>query len=150
MTDILDIYNGIAIMLKDNFKDINRVNKVDETKARDSSFFYLQLVDSSLKKELNNRVNIDVKFQILYYSGKEEPNLDYAIMADKLYELFDYVNYRRAAYQFNYKVNERSFKVSKEGLEFSLEFLNISLVNETNNVYMKNLKEGVKVKHDEK
>lgn len=142
LEDVFKIYSGIANALKENFKDIIRVNKIDEAKARESSFFYLQLVDSSFKRELNNRVNKDLKIQILYYSSKDEPNLDYAIMVDKLYDIFDSIIYEG----HKYKVSEKSCEMSKDGLAVLLQFKNIWSINKSDGSYMKKLEGETKIK----
>lgn len=117
IANINDLRIGINNILDEEFPSINIYNESIE-QGFEGPCFFIKILSSAQDKELNIIYKKNIAFDIHYFSDKENVNSDCNNMADKLYEVLEYV-----------KVNENLYKSSNmtheviEGvLHFMLQF----------------------------
>lgn len=80
--------------------------------------FFVKILNSSQNKELNRRYKRNVFFNIHYFSDKEDINSDCSDIADKLYEVLEYIPIGNRLY----RATEMNTEVIDGGLHFKLQF----------------------------
>nr|WP_326498371.1 hypothetical protein [Clostridium brassicae] len=121
---------GINNVLDKEFPNITIYNEKIEQDFEEPCFF-VKILSSEQDKELNIRYKKNVFFDIHYFSDKEDINSDCLNMADKFYDLLEYVQVNDNLYratnmthevidgvlhfflQFNYKVIKEIEKAPK-------------------------------------
>ncbi|WP_407647659.1 phage tail terminator family protein [Clostridium brassicae] len=130
MATINDLRIGINNVLDKEFPNITIYNEKIEQDFEEPCFF-VKILSSEQDKELNIRYKKNVFFDIHYFSDKEDINSDCLNMADKFYDLLEYVQVNDNLYratnmthevidgvlhfflQFNYKVIKEIEKAPK-------------------------------------
>ncbi|WP_242846649.1 phage tail terminator family protein [Clostridium sp. K25] len=114
MSNINDLKIGINNILDEEFPNINIYNESIQQGFEEPCFF-IKILSSAQDKELNIIYKKNIAFDIHYFSDKEDINSDCNNMADKLYEVLEYV-----------KVNEnlyRSSNMTHEVIDGVLHFM---------------------------
>ncbi|WP_085829391.1 phage tail terminator family protein [Clostridium massiliodielmoense] len=80
--------------------------------------FFIKILSSAQDKELNIRYKKNTSFDIHYFSDKQDINLDCNNMADKLYEVLEYVQVGSSLY----RSTDMTHEVIDGVLHFMLQF----------------------------
>ncbi|APC79747.1 hypothetical protein NPD2_226 [Clostridium botulinum] len=80
--------------------------------------FFIKVLSSGQDKEINVRYKKNISFNIHYFSDKGDLNDDCNDMADKLYEVLEYVKVNNSLY----RSNEMTHEVIDGVLHFMLQF----------------------------
>ncbi|ACO86258.1 phage tail terminator family protein [Clostridium botulinum] len=117
MTNINDLRIGINQTLDKKFPNINIYGEEIEQGFEEPCFF-VKVLSSGQDKEINVRYKKNISFNIHYFSDKEDLNDDCNDMADKLYEVLEYVKVNNSLY----RSNEMTHEVIDGVLHFMLKF----------------------------
>lgn len=140
MSNINNLKIGINNILDEEFSNINIYNESIQQGFEEPCFF-VKVLSSGQNKELNVRYNKNILFDIHYFSDKEDVNSDCNDMADKLYEVLEYVKVNESLYRSSNMTHE----VVDGALHFMLQF-NYHVVKEIEKgEKMKKLKVEVKL-----
>ncbi|SHE62173.1 phage tail terminator family protein [Clostridium fallax] len=85
-----DLKIGINNTLDKEFPNINIYGE-EIVQGFEEPCFFIKILDSEQNKELNKRYKRYISFDIHYFSDKEDINSDCLDMADKFYELLEYI-----------------------------------------------------------
>lgn len=80
--------------------------------------FFIKVLNSAQDKEFNISYKRHVVYDIHYFSDKEEINTDCNNMADKLYEVLEYINVNGSLY----RANKMAHEIIDDVLHFKLNF----------------------------
>ncbi|MBM7868873.1 hypothetical protein JOC70_000342 [Clostridium pascui] len=117
MSSINELRAGINKVLNDNLPNIPIYNeKIEQGFAKPC--FFIEVLNSEQYKELNRRYKKSISFNIQYFSDKAEINSDFNDIADKLYQVLEYVN----IYNKLFRANKMTHKVVEGVLHFMLQF----------------------------
>ncbi|KGN00316.1 hypothetical protein ADU90_13100 [Clostridium botulinum] len=114
MSNINDLRIGINLALDKEFPNTTIYGE-EIKQGFEEPCFFVKVLSSGQDKELNIRYKKNIFFDIHYFSDKEDVNSDCLEMADKLYEVLEYV-----------KVNEnlyRSSNMTHEVIDGVLHFM---------------------------
>ncbi len=117
MARINDLKIGINNVLDKEFPNITIYNEKIEQGFEEPCFF-IKILSSAQDKELNIRYKKYVYFDIHYFSDKEDINADCLDMADKLYEVLEYVPVGNSLY----RASNTKHEVIDGVLHFMLQF----------------------------
>ncbi|GAA0717193.1 hypothetical protein GCM10008905_02570 [Clostridium malenominatum] len=117
MANINDLIIGISQTLEREFPNIN-IYKEETEEGFKKPYFFIKVLNSTQKKEFNNRYKKSVSFDIHYFSDKEDINSDCLNIADKLYELLEYVSVESSLY----RATNMKHEVIDGALYFFLQF----------------------------
>lgn len=117
ITSINDLRIGINQTLDKEFPNIN-IHGEEIEQGFEEPCFFIKVLSSGQSKELNRRYKKNISFDIHYFSDKEDINLDCLDMADKLYEVLEYLNVNDNLY----KAIGMTHEVIDGVLHFFLEF----------------------------
>ncbi|MBU5486472.1 hypothetical protein KQI86_19405 [Clostridium sp. MSJ-11] len=117
ISNINDLKIGINQLLDRKFPNIDIHNEKIEQGFEEPCFF-IKILSSGQNKELNRRYNKNISFDIHYFSEKEDVNSDCLSMADKLYEVLEYVQVGNSLY----RANKMTHEVIDGVLHFFLQF----------------------------
>ncbi|MBU3193468.1 phage tail terminator family protein [Clostridium algidicarnis] len=130
MADINYLRIGINQALDKEFPNINIYGE-EIKQGFEEPCFFIKVLSSAQDKQLNRRYKKNIYFDIHYFSNKEDTNSDCLDMADRLYEVLEYVSMGNSLYrstgmthevvdgalhfmmQFNYHVLKEIEKASK-------------------------------------
>jgi hypothetical protein len=142
MSNINDVKIGINQVLDTEFQDIN-IYAEEIKQGFEEPCFFVKILNSSQNKELNRRYKKNISFDIHYFSDKEDINSDCNDIADKLYEVLEYIRINSKLY----RAVKHNHEVIDGVLHFFLEF-NYHVFKEIEApVKMNKLKQRVGVKH---
>lgn len=82
------------------------------------SLVFIKVLSSGQGKEFNIRYKKNISFDIHYFNDKEDINSDCNDMADRLYEVLEYVKVNNSLY----RSNEMTHEVIDGVLHFMLQF----------------------------
>lgn len=132
IANINDLKIGINQALDKEFPNITIYGEEIKQDFEEPCFF-IKILASAQDKELGRRYKKNTSFDIHYFSDKEDINTDCLDMADKLYEVLEYVKVNNSLYrasnmkhevidgvlhfflQFNYKVVKQMEEAPKMG-----------------------------------
>lgn len=117
MANINDLIIGISQALEKEFPNIN-IYKEEAKEDFKRPYFFIKVLSSRQKKEFNTRYKRNVSFDISYFSDKEDINWDCLNIADKLYEIFEYV----AVDKNLYRATNMTHEITEGALHFFLQF----------------------------
>lgn len=80
--------------------------------------FFIKILNSTHNKELNRRYKKTIFFDVHYYSDKKDINSDCLDMADKLYEILEYIEVNNNLF----KASNMTHEVVDGVLHFMLQF----------------------------
>lgn len=117
MSSINELREGINKVLNDNLPNISIYNeKIEQGFVKPC--FFVEVLNSEQYKELNRRYKKNISFNIQYFSDKAEINLDFNDIADKLYQVLEYVSINNKLF----RANKMTHKVVEGVLHFMLQF----------------------------
>lgn len=117
MANINDLSIGVSQILDDEFPNI----KIHDEKIKqgfEELCFFIKVLNSGQNKEINKRYKKNVSFDIHYFSDKDDINSDCNDMADKLYEVLEYVTVSNSIY----RASGMNHQVIDDVLHFMLKF----------------------------
>ncbi|MFV3013534.1 DUF6838 family protein [Clostridium botulinum] len=117
MANINDLRIGINQTLDKEFPNINIYGE-EIKQGFEEPCFFIKVLSSEQGKELNIRYKKNISFDIHYFSDKEDINSDCNDMADRLYEVLEYVKANNSLY----RANEMTYEVIDGVLHFMLQF----------------------------
>lgn len=117
ITNINDLRIGINQVLDKEFSQITIYGE-EITQGFEEPCFFIKILSSAQDKELNRRYKKNISFDIHYFSDKEDINLDCNNMADKLYEVLEYVKVNENLY----RSSDMTHEVIDGVLHFMLQF----------------------------
>lgn len=117
IANIDDLKIGINQSLDKEFPNITIYGEEIEQGFEEPCFF-VKILSSLQDKELNIRYKKNISFDVHYFSDKEDKNSDYNNMADKLYEVLEYVTVGNSLY----RANKMKHEVIDGVLHFMLQF----------------------------
>ncbi|MEW8955606.1 DUF6838 family protein [Clostridium sp.] len=145
MVNINDLRIGINQALDKALSNINIYGE-EIKQGFEEPCFFIKVLSSAHDKELNTRYKKNVSFNIHYFSDKEDINMDCLDMADKLYEVLEYVSIGNSLYRSNSMTHE----VIDGVLHFFLQF-NYKVVKEVEKASkMNRLKQEVGLKNGQR
>ena len=107
--------------------------------------FFIKVLSSTQKKEINRRYRKAIYFDINYFPDEENINNNFSNMADKLYEVFEYVKVNNNLY----RASEMEHKVIDGVLHFFFKFNYYVFKEVDREPKMKKLIKGAHLKHGE-
>ncbi|HID0765650.1 TPA: phage tail terminator family protein [Clostridium botulinum] len=117
MANINDLRIGINQTLDKKFPNINIYGE-EIKQGFEEPCFFIKVLSSGQDKEINVRYKKNISFNIHYFSDKGDLNDDCNDMADKLYEVLEYVKVNNSLY----RSNEMTHEVIDGVLHFMLQF----------------------------
>ncbi|APC85584.1 phage tail terminator family protein [Clostridium botulinum] len=117
IANINDLRIGINQTLDKEFPNINIYGEEIEQGFEEPCFF-VKVLSSGQDKEINVRYKKNISFNIHYFSDKEDINSDCNDIADKLYEVLEYIKVNNSLY----RSNEMTHEVIDGVLHFMLQF----------------------------
>lgn len=117
MTSIDSLTVGIIQNLDEKIPGIIAYDEKKKQGFKEPCFF-IKVLNSAQDKEFNIRYKRHVVYDIHYFSDKEEINTDCNNMADKLYEVLEYININGSLY----RASKMTHEVVDDVLHFSLKF----------------------------
>ncbi|RXM79245.1 hypothetical protein DP144_00065 [Clostridium tetani] len=138
MANIDDLRIGINNALDKEFPNTTIYNE-EIKQGFEEPCFFIKVLNSAQDKEFNIRYKKNVYFDIHYFSDKEDINSDCLDMADKLYEVLEYIQVGNSLYRSTNMTHE----VIDGVLHFFLQF-NYHVIKEIEKTpKMKKLKQEV-------
>ncbi|WP_199856165.1 phage tail terminator family protein [Clostridium botulinum] len=145
MSNINSLKIGVNNTLDKEFPNINIYNESIQQGFEEPCFF-IKILNSSQNKELNIRYKKNILFDIHYFSDKEDINSDCLDVADKLYEILEYIKVENDLY----KASNMTHEVIDGVLHFMLQF-NYHVIKEVEKIpIMRNLQTEVNKLGDRK
>lgn len=117
MSNINDLRIGINQALDKEFPNITIYGEEIKQGFKEPCFF-IKVLNSSQNKELNIRYNRSISFDIHYFSDNRDINSDCNNMADKLYEVLEYVDVNNNLY----RANDMKHELIDGVLHFMIQF----------------------------
>ncbi|WP_125153101.1 phage tail terminator family protein [Clostridium rectalis] len=117
MASINDLKIGINQALDEEFPNITIYNEKIEQDFEEPCFF-IKVLSSAQDKELDIRYKKNILFDIHYFSDKEDINSDCLDMADRLYDVLEYVQVNDNLY----RSTDMTHEVIDGVLHFMLRF----------------------------
>lgn len=117
IANINDLKIGINQILDKEFPNIT-IHGEEIKQGFEEPCFFIKILSSAQDKELNIRYKKNISFDIHYFSDKEDINLDCNNMADKLYEVLEYVKVNENLY----RSSDMTHEVIDGVLHFMLQF----------------------------
>jgi hypothetical protein len=114
IANIDDLKIGINQVLDKEFPNITIYAEKIEQDFEEPCFF-IKVLSSAQDKELNRRYKKNISFDIHYFSDGEDVNSDCSDMADKLYEVLEYIQVGNSLY--------RATNMTHEGIDGVLHFM---------------------------
>lgn len=141
IANINDFKIGINQVLDATFPNVT-IHGEEIKQGFEEPCFFIKILSSSQDKEINIRYKKNVSFDVHYFSDKKEDiNSDCLDMADKLYEILEYVPIGNKLY----RSNKMSHEVVDGILHFFLQF-NYHVIREIEQASkMEKLKQEVNV-----
>lgn len=139
MTSIDSLTVGIIQNLDEKVPGIIAYDEKKKQGFKEPCFF-IKVLNSAQDKEFNIRYKRHVVYDIHYFSDKEEINTDCNNMADKLYEVLEYININGSLY----RANKMTHEIVDDVLHFNISF-DYRVIKEVEKpAKMQKLKVGVK------
>ncbi|BDR73630.1 phage protein [Clostridium tetani] len=117
IANIDDLRIGINNVLDKEFPNTTIYNE-EIKQGFEEPCFFIKVLNSAQDKEFNIRYKKNVYFDIHYFSDKEDINSDCLDMADKLYEVLEYIQVGNSLYRSTNMTHE----VIDGVLHFFLQF----------------------------
>lgn len=117
IANINDLRIGINQTLDKTFPQISIYSEQIEQGFEEPCFF-IKILSSGQDREFNRRYKKNISFDIHYFSDKEDTNSDCLNMADKLYEVLEYVPIGNSLY----RASNMTHEVIDGVLHFMLQF----------------------------
>ncbi len=143
ISTINDLRVGVSQKLNKEFPNINIYDE-EVKQGFEGPCFFIKVLKSGQSKELNIRYKKSIYFDVSYFTDKEEINLDCLEVANKLYEVLEYVPVDKDLY----RASNMEHEIIDGVLHFFLQF-NYKVVREVEEVTkMKVLNREVELKND--
>lgn len=117
MSNINDLRIGVNQALDKEFFTITIYGE-EIKQGFEEPCFFVKVLNSAQNKELNIRYKRNISFDIHYFSDKADVNSDCLSMADKLYEVLEYVKVGNSSY----RANDMTHEIIDGVLHFMLQF----------------------------
>ncbi|ACQ53694.1 hypothetical protein EXN65_20105 [Clostridium botulinum] len=117
IANINELRIGINQTLDNKFPNITIYNE-EIGQGFEEPCFFIKVLSSGQGKEFNIRYKKNISFDIHYFNDKEDINSDCNDMADRLYEVLEYVKVNNSLY----RSNEMTHEVIDGVLHFMLQF----------------------------
>lgn len=139
MANINNLTVGISQTLEKSFQNIIiRTEKIKQ--GFQGPCFFIKVLTANQDKELNTKYKKHILYDIHYFSDQKNLNTDCNNMADKLYEVLEYINVDGSLY----RANKMTHEIVDDVLHFNISF-DYRVIKEVEKpAKMQKLKVGVK------
>lgn len=140
---IRSMVNALAKRLKEIFPGCNIYDEFVKQNLLEPCF-YISVISSDIKKEMDNRYRFRTSLDVSYFNGKhnEEMNDDFYNIIQKFYENIEVLE----AGLEKYRINGKQHRVVDNVLHFLLD-IRVNLIKEkVSDVYMQTLVEEARLK----